>query len=137
MLHAAEWMTPHVAAYEQAMRHQLLHDTLSATWRMVAWANEYVDRQAPWKMAKDPERAGELDTTLAVLAQVLAWLAIMVSPVMPAKARELWEQLGAPRALSDFVWPSGSDAILPSCDVAAWHVHKGPPLFPKDAPRDS
>jgi methionyl-tRNA synthetase len=137
MLHAAEWMTPHVAAYELAMRHQLLHDALSAAWRMVAWANEYVDRQAPWKMAKDPERAGELDTTLAVLAQVLAWLAIMVSPVMPAKARELWEQLGAPRALSDFVWPSGSDAILPSCDVAAWHVHKGPPLFPKDAPRDS
>ena len=40
----------------------LLHDALRAVWLTIARANEYVDRQAPWKLAKDPAtpcRAGE------------------------------------------------------------------------------
>jgi len=52
---------------------------------------------------------------------------------MPAKARELWEQLGAPLPLGDVIWPAGADVMFPACDVAGWHVHKGASLFPKDS----
>ncbi len=43
--------------YRQAMdggRGYLLHEALRHVWLTVARGNEYVDRQAPWKLAKDP-----------------------------------------------------------------------------------
>ena len=68
---------------------------------MVARANEYVDRQAPWKLAKDPARTPELHDTLRGLAWALTHLALMLEPFMPTKAQELWRQLGGPGAVAD------------------------------------
>ena len=118
------------AAYTQAMDHQRLSDGLAATWRSIARANEYVDRQAPWKLAKDPAQRGELEETLATLAWLLAWQAVMVSPVLPTKAQALWEQLGAPGTVSSFRWPAAGEAEL--IDPSGWRVNKGAPLFPKE-----
>ena len=59
-----------------------------------------MDRQAPWKLAKDPALRRELDRTLAALVRQLARHAIHLQPFMPAKAAELWRQLGAPGVLA-------------------------------------
>jgi methionyl-tRNA synthetase len=48
---------------------------------------------APWKMAKEPERADALDHTLFALAEALRIIAILVSPVLPNAAREILYQL--------------------------------------------
>jgi methionyl-tRNA synthetase len=47
----------------------LLHDALRAVWQTIARANEYVDRQAPWKLAKDPASRAALESTLATLVR--------------------------------------------------------------------
>jgi methionyl-tRNA synthetase len=39
---------------------------LRHVWSTVRRGNEYVDTQAPWKLAKDPALRGELERTLAV-----------------------------------------------------------------------
>lgn len=119
-------------AYHSAMdgsRGYLLHEALAALWRTVARANEYVQSSAPWALAKDPARRGELETVLASLVRQLAWQAVYLVPFMPAKAEALWKFLGAPGEAS-----AQRFAELETLDVTGWRVTKGEPLFPKDAP---
>jgi methionyl-tRNA synthetase len=119
-----------VQAYHAAMdggRGFLLHEGLQAVWRMVARGNEYVDRQAPWKQAKDPAQAAVLDETLASLVRQLARFAVLLYPFMPVKSAELWQQVGGPGELG-----AQRHADLMALDATGWRVTRGQPLFPKD-----
>jgi methionyl-tRNA synthetase len=123
-----------VAAYHGALdggRGFLLHEGLQAVWRMVARGNEYVDRQAPWKQAKDPAQAAPLDETLASLVRQLARFAVLLFPYMPEKSANLWQQLGGPGELS-----AQRFSELMALDPTGWRVAKGASLFPKDVTRD-
>jgi methionyl-tRNA synthetase len=104
----------------------LLHDALRAVWQTIARANEYVDRQAPWKLAKDPANRGMLESALASLVRQLARQAVYVWPFMPGKSEELWNSLGAPGSPANTGF-SGLDNL----DPTGWKVQKGSPLFPK------
>jgi methionyl-tRNA synthetase len=107
-----------------------LHEALRAVWLTVARGNEYVDRQAPWKLAKDPASRAELESTLATLVRQLARQAVYLWPFMPGKSEELWRSLGAPES-PGVVRFSG----LKKLDPSGWQVLKSGPLFPKkDAP---
>ncbi|HEY0971917.1 MAG TPA: methionine--tRNA ligase [Gemmatimonadales bacterium] len=116
--------------YEAAMdgtRGYLPNEALRQLWLTVARANEYVDRQAPWKLAKDPERRAELETTLASLVRQLARQAVYLSPFMPDKAEELWDSLGAPGRAADVRL-----GALAEIDPTGWRVTKGAAMFPKE-----
>ena len=121
-----------LADYRSAMdgtRGYLLHEALRSLWLTVARGNEYVDRQAPWKLAKAPEGRPALETTLGTLVRQLARQAVCASPFLPAKAQELWTQLGAPGRVEDQRIDD-----LAALDGTGWRVSKGASLFPKDAP---
>ncbi len=105
----------------------LLHEALKVVWQSVVLGNEYVDRQAPWKLAKDPTLRGELATTLASLMRQLARQAVCIAPFMPTKATELWAQLGAPGTVGEQRF-----STLADIDATGWAVKKGEPLFPKE-----
>ena len=118
-----------LAAYHAAMDGALgylLHEALRAVWLTVARGNEYVDRQAPWKLAKDPTLAGALDVALGTLIRQLARQCVALQPFMPSKAQVLWKQLGGPGAVADQRF-----AEFDALDAAGWRVTKGDPLFPK------
>jgi methionyl-tRNA synthetase len=120
-----------IADYHAAMDGRdgyLLHLGLRAAWTSVARGNEYVDRRAPWKQAKDPAEANALDLTLASLVRQLARHCVLLFPFMPTKAAELWERLGATSSLA-----SQRFDRLGQLDVTGWSVSKGPSLFPKEA----
>jgi methionyl-tRNA synthetase len=120
-----------LADYHAAMdgtQGYLLHEALRAVWRTVARANEYVDRQAPWRLAKDPERRDDLESVLASLIRSLTRQAVYLSPFMPGKATELWSQLGAPGDPASLRFDS-----LGTLDPAGWQVRKGEGLFPKSS----
>ena len=70
--------------------------THSEVWKCVAHGNEFVGRQAPWKMAKDPALNAELDATLSTLIRSLARRTVALALSCPAKPPELFEALGAP-----------------------------------------
>ncbi len=59
-------------------------------------ANEYVDRMQPWKLAKQPERARELQDVCTVALNAYRQLALYLSPVLPALAAQTAELFGAP-----------------------------------------
>jgi methionyl-tRNA synthetase len=70
---------------------QALHVALTQIWGVVAAANGYVDRQAPWALRKtDPARMG---TVLFVLVEVIRHLGILMQPFTPAAAATLLDQL--------------------------------------------
>ena len=69
------------------------HRALEAIWQVVAAANQYVDRAAPWAAAKrgDTRRLG---TILGSTLEVLEAVSVMTWPVMPKSSDALRTQLG-------------------------------------------
>ena len=63
---------------------QAFNEALRVIWQVVADANRYVDLSAPWALKKtDPARMAEV---LAVLAETIRQIAILIQPVMPQSA---------------------------------------------------
>ena len=82
-----------VDEYRKAMDGYQVHAALQAVWRLIQKANQYVDQNAPWKLAKDPAGAGRLDLVLAHLAETVRRLSILVEPVLPVTAEKIRGQL--------------------------------------------
>ena len=112
--------------YMDGSRGFLLHEALDRVWETVARANEYVQRESPWLLAKDPSRRGELERVLASLARRVARQAVALAPFMPTKTAQLWTQLGGPGAVQEY--PINR---LSELDPTGWQVKRGEALFPK------
>lgn len=68
-----------------------LHKGFETIWKVVSSANGYIDAQAPWTLKKtDPER---MAVVLAVLAEVIRCLGIIIQPIMPDSADKMLNQL--------------------------------------------
>jgi methionyl-tRNA synthetase len=73
-----------------------LSAALEAIWQRVRRCNRYVETQAPWTLAKDPDRAAELDRVLASLAEALRVIAVLLHPWVPESCAKLLAALAAP-----------------------------------------
>ncbi|OQW43413.1 MAG: methionine--tRNA ligase [Nitrospira sp. HN-bin3] len=67
---------------------------LEAIWHVVQLANQYVDKTAPWTLAKDERDAGRLKTVLYTMGEILRCLSIAIYAVMPKSAQTICAQLG-------------------------------------------
>jgi methionyl-tRNA synthetase len=73
-----------------------LTGALDVAWQRVRRLNRYVEEQAPWTLAKDPDRAAELDVVLASLTEGLRVVAVLLHAWLPESTERLLEALGAP-----------------------------------------
>jgi methionyl-tRNA synthetase len=69
---------------------------LEEIWQRVRRLNRYVEEQAPWKLAGDPERAGDLDVALRSLAEGLRTVTVLLAPYLPDTSQRLLAALGRP-----------------------------------------
>jgi methionyl-tRNA synthetase len=86
--------------------------------------NGYIDATAPFTLAKDPAKAGRLDTVLYNSAQAIHRALILLLPVLPDKAADGLKQLGVDvsgKTIPQLLQP------LP----AGQKLGEGQPLFPK------
>ena len=67
---------------------------LERIWQRVRRLNRYVEETAPWQLAKDADRAGELDVALRSLTEGLRSLTVLLTPYMPETAAKLLAALG-------------------------------------------
>lgn len=84
------------------------HRALDAIWELVGAANTYVDKTAPWALAKNGETE-RLGTVAYNVLEALRWLGLMIAPFMPNKANALMGQLGLTPVVAkegDDQWPS-------------------------------
>jgi methionyl-tRNA synthetase len=109
-----------IAAY----RANALQEALAQCGALVTRANQYIDQTSPFKLAKDPQRAGELNDILRTLAEVCRVLGTLLWPVMPGTSEKIQGQLGFPKT-----GPSLADATAP---IAENHpIGEVFPLFPR------
>jgi methionyl-tRNA synthetase len=66
---------------------------LEATWGLVRRANAYIDRNAPWKLAKAASW-DDLGRVLSNACEAIRRAAMLVGPAMPSAAREILRQIG-------------------------------------------
>jgi len=67
---------------------------LEAAWSIVARADKMISDAKPWDLAKDPKQRETLNAVLYRAAESLRWLCILLYPVMPNAAGEIYRQLG-------------------------------------------
>jgi methionyl-tRNA synthetase len=100
-------------------------NALEEIWQRVRRCNRYVEERAPWKQARDPEQAAELETTLATLAEALRALTVLLHPYIPASTDQLLAALSAPEL--------GYDRAALDSRGGGRTIATLEPLFPKRA----
>ncbi len=106
------------------------HSGLERLFAFISAINGFIEKRAPWKLAKSsaPADRALLDTSLAVMAEALRLAATALRPVMPAASEKINGVLGYRAAglwADELTW---GDRLL-GAQVAASLV-----LFPRPAP---
>lgn len=101
---------------------------LEAIWKLVRAGDQYLEKNAPWVLAKDPGKREHLHRVLYRAADTLRLLTIAVYPFMPDTAVAMQRQLGLnldwsrPISAQERDW----NRVPPGTKV-----EKGTPLFPR------
>jgi methionyl-tRNA synthetase len=69
---------------------------LSRIWAAVSKLNQRIVVNAPWEMAKDPQKSGQLDFLLYDLLDRVRLIAALLHPAMPRAAGRIFRMLGLP-----------------------------------------
>jgi methionyl-tRNA synthetase len=116
------------ATLERGFHALTFRDNLQAIGELVSLCDEYIDKAAPWKLAKNPEDAPKLKTVLNHSARALRLLAVLLHPFMPQTMEQLARQLGYH---VDFSKALPASAYEWDCPVSDLLITKNAPLFPR------
>jgi methionyl-tRNA synthetase len=99
---------------------------LERIWVRVRRLNRFVEERAPWQLAKDPEQADRLSTTLRSLAEGLRTVTVLLHAYLPESTAKLLDALGQ----------TGEDRFAVTgaafgSDPGGGAIGELPPLFPK------
>lgn len=118
-----------ISDYSATMNSVDLSGALEKIWRLVRQLNKFVEDTAPWQLAKDKDRRGELESVLYDLAAGLRIAALMLYAFVPETAAEILRRLGQE--------PDEAGLALSQANLA-WgglragaRTVAGEPLFPK------
>jgi len=113
---------------EEHLHRLEFHRALETIFGLVQMANQYIDKTAPWVLAKDPAKAPRLQTVLFHLAEALRFLTYALSPFIPYTAEIMKTRLGLTVDLS-----ASTLSNYPAWGAYAYinPVNKGASLFPK------
>ncbi|HEX7871367.1 MAG TPA: methionine--tRNA ligase [Sphingobium sp.] len=108
-------------------------DTLAPSVAIESWlravfaCNAYIDAQAPWALRKtDPAR---MEAVLATLYVAIGQLAIAISPVIPASAAALLDQMGVPADVRNYA--GLADDWYAGLQDSGFTLSPPKPLFPR------
>ncbi|MDR0928489.1 MAG: methionine--tRNA ligase [Oscillospiraceae bacterium] len=100
---------------------------LADIWKLVGDCNRYIDLNAPWILAKDPEKRERLGTVLYHLAECVRIVAVLIAPFMPRTPARIFEQIGLTDAALTTWNALTAFGLLPP----GTRVQKGEALFPR------
>ncbi len=84
--------------YQESFEQFRLHDATASVWEKIAIANAYLNEREPWKssFAQASEDRQEGDKTLIVTVAMIAHIAWLLQPFMPATAQKIATVFGVP-----------------------------------------
>lgn len=83
-----------VPLWEVDMEEFQTHKALQRLWEVIGLANRVIDYKAPWNLAKDEMRHGELKNLMYSLLETLRIVSILIWPVMPQAAQRIQNAIG-------------------------------------------
>jgi len=113
---------------DSAMNVLAFSEALSSIWGIVKLSNLYIDRHAPWQLAKEEDKEKEFHTVIYSLLETLRILALLLFPFIPDSAQKIWSQLGIEGRIAD---QTLDEAEVWGQLEPGMEVHKAPPLFPR------
>ena len=116
-----------VAEYRQAMEAFAIHQGAASAFSLIDATNEFIAQVQPWAVAKDPERADELDQQLFDVSEAIRIAALLLLPVMPGSCAEVLRRVGEARDVG--VLRLDTDAVWSK--VTERTIEKGGPLWPR------
>ncbi len=117
-----------VGATRAALEQNELQAALQGIWSLITRANQYVEKTAPFKLAKDPAQSrpgGRLDEVLYNVVEVCRILAVLLWPFLPGTSAKIYAQLGLtgePDKFSAATW----GGLVPGHQIG-----EPAPLFPR------
>lgn len=89
---------------------------LEEIWSAISWLDGYIVQQQPWKLAKSQAEGAQdqLDAVLYTAAEYIRVITALVSPVLPATARKIWQMLGMAYPIEDTRFIDLAEQTLPS-----------------------
>jgi methionyl-tRNA synthetase len=130
---AGEALAPVIAeawtAYHAGFDRFEIEAGIEAAWTIIRRANRLVEEGAPWNLAKDPARAGDLDRLLGSLVVALQNTAFLLFPIMPTKASLVWETLRLTPEIAGARFPAAGRVLSPPPTGVVLGESK--PLFPR------
>ena len=94
--------------------------------RFVQRANQYVEENAPWKLAKDEALGARLDTVLNRLVEVVYTLGTILTPFLPETSPKIASQL----QVESFLFSKKKISCLTSLP-SQHQAGQASPLFPR------
>lgn len=113
--------------YDEFMKELQFNYVLDIIWNNVRALNAYVDKSAPWVLAKNKDDA-KLSHVLYTLAEGLRIIAVYLYPFMPSSADKIWDALGIEGRIKDAKF---DEAVKWGGLKPGSKVRKIPPLFPR------
>ena len=113
-----------VTAYKEYMDKLKFTQALETIWELVKYGNKYIDLTEPWKLGKLPDKKERLNTVLYNLAEVLRLVSLMIAPIMPDTANEIFKRIGK-QAVENF------ETLEWGRLEAGLSIVHGSPLFPR------
>jgi methionyl-tRNA synthetase len=97
----AEAASAMVTEYTAHMNDFAFNRALQSVWKVISMSNKYIVTSEPWVLAKDPSKAGRLNTVLYTLAETLRLIGLVLEPVMPETSTKMRIALGLQAAEED------------------------------------
>jgi methionyl-tRNA synthetase len=100
-----------VGSYSDDFESRRFHLVVEKVRKGLAAADAYINAMEPWKMARDPDRAGDLARVLYTGLEVVRVATVLLSPVMPRTCRGILDYLGEERS---------TEGGVPFEELTAW-----------------
>lgn len=82
-----------VAKVEKCFETYRVADAIEAVLNLAKRSNKYIDETMPWALAKDEDKRERLGTVLYNLLEAIRYIAVLLTPFMPATAEKIFEQM--------------------------------------------
>lgn len=92
-----------VGDYREAMEGFRIADAVEAILTLLRRANKFIDETQPWVLARDEASRERLGTVLYDLTEAIRWAAVMLEPIIPASAEEIYSELGTAETSLDSI----------------------------------
>jgi methionyl-tRNA synthetase len=95
--------------FEAAVREYRIRGLAEVALDLARFGNEYIQRHEPWKLEAD-----EAAPVIRDCVQIAKAVAVLMAPVLPGKAEDLWAQLGESGSVHDASLEAALEAPAPT-----------------------